>query len=171
MDANTFSKAARKILSLKVEDFISKYRDLLPQYGVVGEEENIAKIIELIGNNKHYIIVVDKKNKLRGIITYLDVLLMLGGPKATAVFLPLSSIASSLRRIKVSSDVLPRISVRKIMEREPHRVKLEETIEEAIDVMEKSHTHYVVVVDKEGKVKGIITAHAILRAVLEEMKS
>ncbi len=171
MTAKVFSKITRDILSMSIKEFIDKYKDLLPSYGVVTEDDSIEKVLELVRENKHYIIVVDKHGKLRGIVTYLDILLALGGPKPTAAFLPFSSIASALRKVKLSSEVLPKVLVKRIMERTPHHIGLEDTVEEAIDMMEKYHIHHLIVVDKKGTAKGIVTAHAIFRAVVKEIES
>ena len=166
-----FAKAARNILSMRVKEFIEKYGNLLPPYGVIVEDENVEKVLDMIKEGKHYIIVIDKHGKVRGMVTYLDLLLAMGGPKAVAAFMPFASLASSLRKIKLSSSVLPKVLVKRIIERHPHYIRLDSTVEEAVDAMYRDHIYHVVIVDEKGRAKGILTAHAIFRAVMEEIKA
>lgn len=167
-----FMKAAKNVLSMRIRDFIEKYSDLLPPYGIITEDESVEKVLDMVKEGKHYIIVVDKRGRVRGIVTYLDLLLALGGPpKAVAAFMPLASMASSLRKIKLSSEVLPKVLVKRIMERHPHHVKLTNTVEDAIDAMSRDHTYHAVIVDEKGRAKGVLTAHAIFRAVIKEARA
>ena len=161
-----FMKAVSKVLSMKVSEFIRKYKDLLPSFDFVTEDDNVEDLLRLIKEDKHYIIVIDKHGRLRGIITYIDILLMFGKPKSA--FLPFSSITTSFSKVKVSVDTLLKISIARVMERLPQHIRLNETVEDAATVMHMNNIHHVVIVDENDMVWGLMTTHSIFRAILRE---
>ncbi len=161
-----FIDAVNKVMAMKVSEFIKNYKDLLPPYDFVAEDDSVEDLLKFVEEGKHYIIVIDRRGRLRGIVTYIDLLLIFGKPKTA--FLPFSSIATSFSKIKVPAETLLRIPVARVMERLPQHVKLDETIEDATIIMHMNNVHYVVIVDVEGMVWGLLTAHSIFRAILRE---
>ena len=161
-----FMNAVRKVLSMKISEFIRKYRDLLPQFDFITEDDRVEDLLRLVREGKHYIIVIDKRGRLRGIVTYVDILLVFGKPKSA--FLPFSSITTSFSKIRVPADSLLKIMVSRVMERLPQHIRLDESVEVAATVMHMNNIHHVVVVDRSDMVWGLITAHSIFRAILRE---
>lgn len=165
-----FAKIARRILSMRISEFMERYGSLLPAYGTISESDSIESAIRMVKCGKHYIVVVDSKGRVKGVLSYLDILLAMGGRRAIASFSPLASLALSLGRIKVPPGILIKAAVRDIVERRPHYLKDEESVEEAVDVMFNDRLYHVVVVDRNGRPRGVLTAHAIFRAIMKELE-
>ncbi len=85
------------------------------------------------------ILVLDRENRLRGIITDGD-----------------------LRRALVRRGNLDGVKVEEIMTREPKRIEKDRLASEALDLMEKHLITVLPVVDAEGKLVGILHLHDIL---------
>jgi len=161
-----FIDAVNKVMAMKVSEFIKNYKDLLPPFDFVAEDDSVEELLKFVEEGKHYIIVIDRRGRLRGIVTYIDLLLIFGKPKTA--FLPFSSIATSFSKIKVPTESLLRMPVAKVMERLPQHVRLDEKVEDATIIMHVNNIHHVVIVDEEGMVWGLMTAHSIFRAILRE---
>ena len=161
-----FMKAVSRVMSMRVSEFIKRYKDLLPPFDFIAEDDSVEDLLKLVREGKHYIIVIDRRGRLRGIVTYIDLLLMFGKPKAA--FLPFSSIATSFGKVKVPTETLLKIPVARVMERLPQYIRLDETVEDAATIMHMNNIHHVVIVDEEDMVWGLMTAHSIFRAILRE---
>ena len=163
-----FYQAIETVLAMKLTEFMEKYRDLLPRFALVEEEMEMAKVLDLLRSGKHYIIVVDKRNRVKGIISYIDFMLMFGRRRSTAMFAPFSSVSRSLRRSRMPYETLIGLSASDIMTILPPHLWTDSRVEDALKYMSSAGTNYAVVTTREGVVVGIVTAHAIFRAVLKE---
>ncbi len=161
-----FINAVNKVMTMRVSEFIKNYKDLLPPFEFVTEDDSVGDLLKFVREGKYFIIVIDRKGRLRGIVTYIDLLLALGRPRSA--FLPFSSIATSFSRVKVPTEALLGMPVAKVMERLPQHVRLDERVEDVTTIMHTNNINHVVVVDKKGMVWGLITAYSIFRAILRE---
>ncbi len=161
-------KGAGKVLGMKVRDFIRKYRDLTPMYDYVVEDDPLSNILRQVLQGKHYVIVIDSKGRLKGLITYDDILILLGQTSLAKHHIPFTGP----RRLVKGSGLRPedegKIKARDIMDRLPHCVPANDTVAEAVALMEREGTQHAVVTDRECMVYGVLTTHSILRAILRE---
>jgi len=166
--AERFYQAIENILKLRIDEFMKRYSDLLPGFALIDEDEEVNRVLDLLRKGKHYIIVVDSKRRMKGIISYIDFMLMFGRRRTTALSAPFSSVGRSLRRSRMPLETFVNLSASDIMSRLPPHVWLDSQIEEALKYMSSTGSNYAVVTARDGTVMGIITAHAIFRAVLRK---
>ncbi len=164
----TFAISVTEILAMKCSDFIKRYRDLLPKFEFVHEDDSVSHVFSLMSEGKDYIVVIDSHGRLRGVITYLDVLMHIGRKEHRILTTPLSSIVSSLKRSRIPAEILSDLKVSLLMKTLPPIVESNSEVLEALDAMERADTHYTLVLTPDGAVLGVITAHAIFRAAMRE---
>ncbi len=161
-------KGASKVLGMKVKNFIRRYRDLTPMYDYVVEDDPLSNILRQVLQGKHYVIVIDSKGRLKGLITYDDILILLGQTSLAKHHIPFTGP----RRLVKGSGLRPedegKIKARDIMDRLPHCVPADDTVAEAVALMERDATQHAVVTDEKHMVYGVLTTHSILRAILKE---
>lgn len=161
-------KGASKVLSMKVKNFIRKYRDLTPLYDYVVEDEPLSNILQHVLQGKHYVIVIDSKGRLKGLITYDDILILLGQTSLARHHIPFTGPRRLIKGSGLRPEDEGRIRAKDIMDRLPHCVPANDTVAEAIALMERDGTQHAVVTDEKHMVYGVLTTHSILRAVLQE---
>ncbi len=165
-----FYETLEHVLKMKLSDFIDEYRELLPRYGVIDEETNISSIIEYFEKGFSYLIIVDKKNRVKGVLSYIDFLHMFGRRKTTALSSPFSSVSRSLRHSKPSLSTFTGLSASDIIHNPPPHLLHRSTVEEALQHMDSSEHNYIIVVNESGEIVGVITLHSIFRAILNRLK-
>ena len=169
LDTEKFYKALENILKMKLSEFIEKYRQVMPKYRVIDEDTNMSEIVKLFREDIPYLIIVDKKGRIRGVVSYIDFLHMFGRRKTTALSAPFSSVSRSLRRSRPSLSTFSQLLASDIAHSSPPHLSLDSTVEEAIQHMHASDQNYVILVSDTGEVEGVLTLHAIFRAVLREV--
>ena len=165
-----FTKILEEILDMDVGTFIKAYRDTLPDYEIVHEDTTIEELFEHMAQGRDYIIIVDSKGRLRGAITYLDILMYIGRHEHRVLTTALGSIRGTLTISRIPSETLAKMKVSILMKRLPPHVSIDHSVREALNIMENCDTHYTVVQTKDGAVVGIITMHAIFRAAMEKLR-
>lgn len=109
--------------------------------------------------------VVDRNQKLLGIITQADVLSMLGvGKEHTVKDLLKYMLGERLPERRIGD------TVGDVMTATPITIKPETNIAEAVQLMDNKKIRRLPVVDKSGKLVGILTREDILRAVINKLK-
>ncbi|RLE54649.1 MAG: hypothetical protein DRJ40_10450 [Thermoprotei archaeon] len=166
----SLAQALENILMMTVGEFIERYRDLLPRFTMISETETLEKVLEHIYNGYHYIVVTDHRGRVRGVVYHLDLIYSIGHPHFEQIP-ALLNILHFRRRIKVPIDVLLKTPVDEIMRRTPPCIKEDKLVSDSVDLMHKVHRSYVIVMSKSDEVRGIVTAHSILRAALRESGS
>lgn len=161
-------RGASKVLGMKVKDFIRKYRDLTPMYDYVVEDDPLSSILRQVLQGKHYVIVIDRRGRLKGLITYDDILVLLGQTSLAKHHIPFTGPRRLIKGSGLRPEDEGRIKARDIMDRLPHCVLAHETVAEAVALMEREGTQHAVVTDEEHMVYGVLTTHSILRAILQE---
>ena len=159
---------AGKVLDIRVRDFIKRYRDLTPMYDCVVEDEPLSSILHHVLQGKHYVIVIDDRGKLKGIITYDDILILLGQTTLARHHIPFTGPRRLIKGSGLRPEDEGRIKAKDIMDRLPHCVPADDTVAEAVALMEREGTQHAVVTDERHMVYGVITTHSILRAILKE---
>lgn len=122
---------------------------------VVEPESEILEAKEKMEKHRiHSLPVVEPDNTLVGIVTDRDI--------RSALPSGLLSDRESRRETKG----LARIRVKNIMTKNPVTISLTQTLEDALILMHKVRVGAFPVVDREGKLKGIITKQDLLRAFI-----
>jgi len=163
-----FYSALEEVLKMKIENFLEQHKDVLPKFEVVHENKSVEEVLKHLREDKHYIIVIDRKGKMRGIITYIDFMIMFGKKRTTALFAPFSSVTRSLKRAHMPLKTLAELKASDIMNIAPPHVWNHSKVEDALNNMSKTGNNFAVVIAKGEKVVGIITAHAIFRAIIRK---
>ncbi len=166
-----FYKVMDNILHMKVKDFLDKYRDTLPKYEVIGEDTSISNIISHFENNVSYLLVVGRNRRIKGSIAYSEFLNIFGRSSTTALSAPFSSVSRSLRHSRVPLEAFSNMNASDILFSSPPCVNEDTSVREALEYMYKTGSHYVVVVNHEREIIGVITLHSIFRAIVKELKS
>ena len=119
----------------------------------VDQEANIFEAQELMtSNNIRHLPVVDKANRLIGIVTDRDI----------RSALPYRVFKQSFSETK--KEKLSNLSVKDIMSKNPISISPTYTIQDALLVIQDSRVGALPVVDDDGKLTGIISVRDLLRA-------
>jgi len=110
-----FYTALEEVLKMKIANFLKEFSDILPKYEHILENESIENILKYLKDGIHYLIVTDRKGKMRGIITYIDFMMMFGKKRSTALFAPFSSVTRSLRKARMPLKTLSEMKASDIM--------------------------------------------------------
>ncbi|MFH0787919.1 MAG: CBS domain-containing protein [Pseudomonadota bacterium] len=122
---------------------------------VVEPESDILEAKEkMVRHRIHSLPVVEADNTLVGIVTDRDI--------RSALPSGLLSDQDSRREI----EGLARIRIKNIMTKNPVTISPTQTLEDALLMMQKIRVGAFPVVDKEGKLKGIITKQDLMRAFI-----
>ncbi len=109
--------------------------------------------------------VVDKENKVVGIITQADILSMVGvGREHTFKDLLKYMLGERLPERRVGDHVGD------IMTSPPLTIRPDASIAEAIRIMDEKRIRRLTVVDEKGLLIGIVTRADVLKAVIKKMK-
>ena len=163
-----FYAALKEVLNMRISDFLKEFPDVLPRFEYVLENENIENVLKYLKDGIHYLIVVDKKKKMRGIITYIDFMIMFGKKRTSALFAPFSSATRALRKTHVPFKTLSEMKASDIMFIAPPCVSETSKVENALNNMSKTGNNFTVVVKDRNEISGIITAHSIFRAIMRK---
>jgi len=160
-DLNAGPMPSRIGLEMQVRDVmttanvisISKYESVV----------NVANI--LAEKNISGLPVVDKENKVLGIITQADILSMVGvGREHTFKDLLKYMLGEPLHERRVGDHVGD------IMTSPALTIRPDASIAEAVRIMDEKRIRRLTVVDEKGELIGILTRADILKAVIKKMK-
>ena len=163
-----FYTALEEVLKMKITNFLKEFSDILPKYEHILENESIENILKYLKDGIHYLIVTDRKGKMRGIITYIDFMMMFGKKRSTALFAPFSSVTRSLRKARMPLKTLSEMKASDIMCIAPPYVSENSKVESALNNMSKTGNNFAVVIKGRDNVVGIITARSIFRAIIRK---
>lgn len=145
---------------LRVQDVMT--RDVL----TVQKYDSIVSVAHVLADkNISGLPVVDRDGKLLGIITQADVLSMLGVGKEHSVRDLLKHMLGEPLPERRVGDTVGDIMTTKLATINP-----ETNIAEAVQLMDAKKIRRLPVVDKSGKLVGILTRADILRAVIKKLK-
>ncbi|MCD6324510.1 MAG: CBS domain-containing protein [Desulfurococcales archaeon] len=161
-------KGAEKVLSMTLREFVKRFKDLIPSFDYVMEDDSLDEVLKLLFKGKHFIIVLDKKGKLRGLITYLDIVTLFSKASAKAIPTAFGSIRELLKGAGVTLGSENRVRASELMERLPHWTDVDETVDEALRLMRRDRYYHTVIKDREGMVYGVLTYHSIFRAIIKQ---
>lgn len=165
-----FSAALSKVLEMKLGEFIERYRELMPRFKVVYEDEVLSRVFQYVVQGIDYIIVVDSKGRLRGAITYIDMMMRVGEKTNHVLTSAFASVVSTIRRGRVPSETLKKLRASLFaIQLAPH-MTTEHRVIDALHAMERTDAHYIIVLTPENNVVGVLTLHTIFRAAVKEMR-
>ncbi len=119
----------------------------------IGEEENLLALIKKFDVERfRHLPVVDKEGRVIGMLSDRD--------------LRSAQLALTLLKIDVAEEV-KRVLVKDIMQTPVHSISPDASLKEAADLIIKHRIGALPVVDKEGKLIGILSYVDILRAFKE----
>lgn len=166
-----FYSITERIINMKISDFMKKYSKVLPKHIVIGENANLSDIISYFEKDIAYILVTDHNKRIKGSISYMDFLNILGRPSSTALSAPFASVSRSLRRSRSSLENLAHMHVSDILFSTPPCINGNNLVKEALEYMYRSGSHYIIVIDRNNEIHGVITLHSIFRAIIKELKT
>ncbi len=121
----------------------------------IGPDANVVEASELMKKERvHRLPVLDKDKKLIGVISEKDILYASPSP------------ASSLS-IHEMAYLLSRLTVRKLMSKDPVTIRRDTTVEEAARLMVDQDLSCLPVVDEEGHLVGIVSKSDMFKILLE----
>lgn len=161
-------KGAEKVLSMSLRDFVKLFKDLIPPFDYVMEDDTLEIVLKRLFEGKHYIIVLDHRGRLKGLITYLDLVTLFSKASMKSMPYAFSSLRELLKGAGVPLGAHGEVLARDLMERLPHWVYVDETVEDAVHLMHRDKCYHAVIRDREGMVYGVITYHSIFRAIVRE---
>ena len=165
-----FSAALSKVLEMKLGEFIERYRELMPRFEVVYEDEVLSQVFQHIVQGVDYIIVVDNKRRLRGAITYIDMIMRVGERTDHVLTSAFASVTSTIRRGRIPSETLKNLRASLFAIQLAPYMTTEHRVIDALHAMERTDAHYIIVLTPENNVVGVLTLHAIFRAAVKEMR-
>jgi CBS domain-containing protein len=137
---------------------------MIAKYVKIHEAEPIYKVVEKIAADRETILacVVDEKGKLKGIITPKELLKAVEVREFGTIRYPFFEGAEALHILtsKYAKDIMS----------PPVSVKMDDRIEEAINIMLDKGFYEVPVVDKEEKVVGEINYFGIIISAIDYLK-
>ncbi|RLG80966.1 MAG: hypothetical protein DRO13_02440 [Thermoprotei archaeon] len=165
-----FSQILGQVLAMRISEFLARYGDLLPMFEIIYEDQLVAELFDLLVKGKDYLIVVNGKHRLVGVITYLDILSILGGRSMPETAFAGTTHTAMIRRGRISGSVLSKLKISLVHKRIPPHITCDHTVQDAYNLMETSGTSFLVVVDREDKPIGVITLHSIFRATMKQYR-
>ncbi len=164
-----FVEVAKLVLSMKCRDFLRFFVDCVPKVQIVGEDETLEDIIDEMLRGASYIVIVDRRGRLRGALSYLDILHHLAS-ESKHMHTPMATAIPGMRSLELS-DRSSSIRISLIARPLPPKIREDATVEEALKNMVMTESPYIIVVDKNDNVLGVITQHSIFRAISMKMRS
>lgn len=136
-------------------------------------EKNIIEAAKLmLEKNINGLPVINKENKVIGIITQSDLILTQKKFNLPSFFTLLDSFIplTSLSKLEEEIKKMSAATVKEAMTKEPYCLSPTDTIEDIAQVMAEKKFHTLPVVDKEKKLLGIVGKADILKALVNESK-
>jgi len=160
-----FSSSVTDILNMRVRDFIDRYRDFLPRFAIAHHASNVGRVLGYIKDGRDYVVVVDDEGVVRGVLAPIDIVEALRLPGRGIVREHMGAAFATVPKVKVTPRGLMRLELVNVMNKHPPVVEEDARVEEVMELMGRERANYVVVVDRRGKVRAVLTAHALLRAI------
>ncbi len=162
-DKREISQALDEILDMSVADFLKKYKPPSTVYITVKPKTKIYNIMKALATgHPTIIVVVDENRKPIGYITDSHLLLTLNKkPRIRSI---LAAFAYSQIPIPIEKSL--NISVSDIMDRKPPVVSLDNKIRDVVKTMESLSIPAVIVVDKDGRIRAVLTRRFLLKAII-----
>jgi len=165
-----FVSSINNLLTIKLNDFMIKYKNLLPNYAIIHLHSKLADVFSQIKDGKEVMVVVDNEGNVRGILTPMDILVMLRS-EGKGIIRTHFGTTYALRSKKLPPKSLLKLDVVSIMDKHPLVLEDDLDLVEAIERMSTERTNYAVVVNSRGKVLGVISSTSIIRVIAEMGKS
>ncbi len=163
-------RAIEELLKIDLGSFMSKYHDYLPKFVIVHYHTNVGMIFTYLKEDREVIVVVDSDGNVRGILTPLEILESLR-PEGRSIIRTHFGVTFASRSRKVPVKSLVKLDVVSIMDKHPLVLEDDMTLGDAIERLSKERTSYAVVVTRDGKVRGVISAHSIIRVFVDMCRS
>ena len=157
------------LLTIKLIDFMIKYKDSLPSYAIIHLHSKLADVFSQIKDGKEVMVVVDNEGNVRGILTPMDILVMLRS-EGKGIIRTHFGTTYALRSKKLPPKSLLKLDVVSIMDKHPLVLEGDLELIEAIERMSSERTHYAIVVNPRGKVLGVISSTSIIKVIAEMSK-
>jgi acetoin utilization protein AcuB len=142
-----------KLNEILVEKYVEEIKS-------IQKDITIKEAIELLRKEKEILPIVDKNGKLIGCFRDIDLLKIVkkGSP-----------LAGTIWKNEVNKEDMDK-KVEELMDTKPLTIFSNDTIEFALSVMNHNDVKSLIVVDKEGKLLGILRLRTIFSKIFEELK-
>ncbi|RLG89106.1 MAG: hypothetical protein DRO15_01425 [Thermoprotei archaeon] len=161
-----------EILSMTLREFIERHKRELPRYVVVGEDVTFKNILNTLHKSIDYeekgvevIVIVDKDRKPIGIIEDLELIEILSSHGRWSLSILRPPIGRKTRKI-IDLLNLPIGHIARMFHPVLHA---DATIKEALDHMDRLRSRYIIVVDEEERLLGVISSRNILSKIIEKL--
>ncbi len=139
----------------------------------ISPDESISEAIEKMAKNNISGLIVVENEKVVGVISESDIVREFGSklPElkvSTSVTLSILLLLESGIKIINEMKKVGRLRVRDLMSKKVFFVRPEDTILDAARIMSKEDVRRLPVIDRDGKLVGVISRTDILRALLIE---
>ncbi len=137
----------------------------------VHPETTISKVASLLFyNNLTGMPVVDEDNKVIGIVTEYDLIspeLGLHIPTYIKLLKNVGGVDKDYKDLKKEIEKLAQASVKEVMTRDVITVTPDTTISSLVDIIMEHHINPIPVVDKEGRLVGIVSRADLVKLLKE----
>ncbi len=155
-----------KVLDMKVKDFIKKYRPPSTTYITVRKGTKLYNILKSLAlGHPTIIIVVDNERRPIGYITGQHILrTFYRKPQPRSIL-----AAFSMKQISIPIEKSIDLPVEDLMERNPPVVRGDQPVRDVVRMMQSLTIPAVIIVDDNGKVRGVITMRFLIKTILNKL--
>ncbi len=151
------------LLNVSIGDFLRKYKPPSTHYIVVRRGTKLYNILKAIATGHPVlIVVVDEKRKPIGYISEFELLRMFSRKPRYSFFIA----GFNLARLNIPIEGALNVPVEKIMEDRPLIIREDSSLRDLLNLVRNLHVSSIIVVDKEGKLKTVLTLPYLMKTLL-----
>ena len=162
--------AIEGLLKSDLGTFMSRYYKYLPKYAIIHYHTNVGMVLSYLKEDREVMIIVDGEGNVRGILTPLEILESLRA-EGRGVIRTHFGVTFASRSRKVPIKSLVKLDVVSIMDKHPLVLEDNMSLGDAIDRLSKERTSYAIVVTKDGRIRGVISAQSIIKVFVDMCRS
>jgi predicted transcriptional regulator len=159
-------ESVESVLNMRIKDFLSRYRPPSTTYITVKKGAKLFNVLKAIATgHPSIIIVVDDNRRPIGYLTDKRLLRSLyGGTRPRSLL-----AAFSMRQIDVPIEKALDLPVEQVMEYNPPTISGEDKVRDAVRMLYSLTTPIVIVVDKTGKIRAVLTPRFVIKAIMNKL--
>lgn len=151
------------ILDMTLKEFLEKFKPPSIHYIVARKNSKLYNIIKAVATGHPLlIVVVDDNRRPVGYVSELEILRTFSRRQRYSFFIA----GFNLSRLNIPIDQALDIPVEKIMEDRPLIVSEESKIRDILDLIRSLNVLVIIVVDREKKLKTVLTVSHLVRSLL-----
>ena len=160
------SRDVSNLLGMTIGEFLVKYKPPSTHYIIARRGTKLYNVLKAIAiGHPIFIVVVDENRRPIGYITEVDLIKTFSRKPRFSYFIA----GFNLTKLSIPIEQALNIPVEKIMEKRPVVVKENEKISDILNIVHGLHVPSIIVVDDKGRIKSVITASFLVRALLRSL--